>query len=367
MTDYILMLAVPFAVAVFVHGASAVINVVISVVTCVSVTIFGKKVLKTDFQPKSPHSYVIGLSVALLLPVTVPWWMIILTALFAMGVCVLPFGTPDNAPFIPSASAICFATLCWPEEMFGFSDSGSALSEMLLYGNSIGENVVAVLEVLVGIVPSAMGTGCILALFGSLIFLVIRRPKDSLPVFTFLLAVCLMAALFPRVSTGRFISVIMELCSGMIFFGAVFFMSIPSIIPERILPRLLWGFAGGIICMLIRFVSPIEESSCFGFMIICAVSDWFNKLPLTSGEKKKIRDSEPFIETVSEPFTVVPDEILDEIPDMTEEEIAGQTEWKEKFTVEIPAAESLDAVIAEENSVTKQDSPFIIGGDGNEK
>ncbi len=368
MTDYVFMLSVPFAVAIFTYGVSAVFNVAISVFTCAFFTLLSKKFLKTEFPLKSPHSLVIGLSVALLLPATAPWWLLVLTSAFAMGVCVLPFGTPDNSPFIPSVAALCFATLCWNEDVYNYSKYGNSLGEMLLYGNSVDDNIVAVLEAIVGNVPSAMGTGCILALLGSLIFLVIRRWRDSLPVFSFILSACLMAIIFPRVATGRIISVVMELCSGMIFFGAIFFMSIPTFAPKRTLPKLLWGFVSGIVCMLIRYFSPLEESACFGFLIACAISDWFDNLPLTRKEKKAIRDLEPFVETVAETLTVVPDEILDKIPDISEEEIIQQSD-KFKVIIDdlpVPESESLDAVISEENTVTEQDSPFITGGDNNE-
>ncbi len=368
MTDYVYMLSVPLAVAIFTNGFSAVVTAAISVITCALLTFIGRELLKIEFTPKSAHSFVIGVSVAMLLPAASPWWMTVLTAAFAMGVCVLPFGIPENSPFSPPVAAICFATLCWPEYIYNYSETGSSLGEMLLYGNSIDRNIVAILEALVGNVPSAMGTGCILALVGTLIFLVIRRPKDSIPVFSFLLTVVLIAIIFPRVSTGRLISVIMELCSGMIFFGAIFVMSVPEFSPKRIPSKLVWGIAGGIICMLIRYVSPLQESACFGFLIICAISDSFDKLPLTHKEKRAIQEREPFTEIATDNVTVVPDEILSEIPDMTVEEIAMQEEKFEVTITDIPIMEldNLDTVISTENTVSEQISPFISGGDGNE-
>jgi Na+-translocating ferredoxin:NAD+ oxidoreductase RnfD subunit len=365
--DTLLMLCVPFAVAIFTHGFVAVFNSAISIITCLIFTNIGKKFLQSEFPPKSPHSYIIGLSVSLLLPATAPWWMTILTAAFAMGVCVLPFGSPEKTPFIPSATALCFATLCWPEEIFSYSPIGDSLGQMLLYGNSINKNLVGILETLVGNVPSAMGTGCILALIGVFVFLVLRKPKDSLATTCFILAVGVMAALFPRISTGKTISVIMELCSGMILFGAIFFISSNIIAPKRTISKAVWGFASGIICMLIRYVAPFEESACFGFVIACAISDYFDNLPLTRKEKKHIKELEPYTEIEIVP-SVVPEEILQEIPDLftvtipeLTEEIENNTE--EKISYE---SESLETVISEENTVTDNDAPFIMGGDGNE-
>lgn len=358
--DTILMLCVPLAVGIFTHGFVAVFNTLLAIITCRLFTGFGKKFLHSEFPLKSPHSYIIGTSVALLLPATAPWWMIILTSAFAMGVCVLPFGSPEKSPFIPSATALCFAMLCWPEEIFNYSSTGDSVGQMLLYGNSINKNLVGVLEALVGNVPSALGTGCILALVGVLIFLIIRRPEDSLGTVFFILAVGIMASLFPRISTGRVLSVIMELSSGMITFGAVFFISSPVFAPKRTISKAVWGFVSGIICMLIRYVSPFEEGACFGFVIACAISDYFDNLPLTFSEKKKIKDQELYIET-EKVTTLVPEEILDEIPDLFTVEIQeeGIEAKNELNTFE---SESLKDVIAEENAANISEAPFTMGG-----
>ena len=231
---------------------------------------------------------------------------------------------------------------------------------MLLYGNSINKNLVGVLEALVGNVPSAMGTGCILALVGVLIFLIIRRPKDSLGTIFFILAVGVMASLFPRISTGRVLSVIMELSSGMIAFGAVFFISSPVFAPKRTISKVVWGFVSGIICMLIRYASPFEESACFGFVIACAISDYFDNLPLTFSEKKKIKEQEIYIET-EKVTTLVPEEILDEIPDLFTVEIQEE-ETEAKNELNTFESESLKDVIAEENAANINEAPFTMGG-----
>ena len=362
------MLSVPVIAAVFNYGITAAFLIFLSAITCVICKKVGEKVLKTDFPSRDYSSIVIGITVALLLPATAPWWMFIFTTAFAYFVCVMPFGSSDNSPFIPSVAALCFATLCWGEQLFSYSQAGDSLAKMLLQGNSIGENIASVIEVLVGNIPSSMGTGCILALIGTLLYLTIRRTKDSIPTYTFILAVSIMALLFPRISSGRFISLIMELSSGMLLFGAIFFMSYPSIMPKRTLPRILWGFVSGIICMLIRYVSPIEESAPFGILIACAISDFFDKLPLTKKEKQAITEEEKEIEIVEAPvITVVPEEILSEIPDVEVTEEEKESEENTEETEEIPTeAESLEAVISEENTITETDAPFITGGESDE-
>lgn len=366
MTDYSIMLAAPMLVGIFNHGIRVLVAVFLGVLTCAICGKVAEKILKVKFPLRDFSPFFLGACTALLLPVTAPWWVIVAASAFAMVVCVVPFGAANNAPFVPPAAAFCFAVLCWNDIIFDYSETGSSVTSLLSQGNSIGESIAAVLEVLVGNVPSAMGTGSALALFGALIFLIIRRPKDSISSLTFILAVAVMALLFPRVGTGRFISLIMELCGGMMLFSAVFFMSYPSILPTRLMPRAVWGAVSGIICMLVRYVGAFEETAVFGILIACAIADFFDKLPLTKKEKKLLVKEEEFVE-IPVP-TVVPDEVLSEIPDISVEEIIEQTEEAEEETeiLVVTESESLEDVISEENDVTVEDSPFIAGGDGNE-
>ncbi len=361
--DYAIMLSALLIFAISKNGVSALALSLISVITSTLFVRLGEKLLKIDFSSRFLTPIVIGLSVALMLPATAPWWIFVFASAFAVLVCVLPFGSPEKSPFVPASVAICFAILCWKEEVFSYAGADASITELLSQNISMGDNVASVFEVLIGNVPSAMGTGCALILLGALVFIVIRRPKDSVPVLTFLLAVIVMSILFPRVGTGRFISLIMELCGGMLLFGAVFFISTPSVMPQRMIARIVWGFTGGVICMIIRYIGAVEESACFGILITCAISDFFDKLPLTKKEKSQLQEEEIPVEI---PITVVPDEVLEEIPDIPEEitEETTETEVNEEIQEETPVqeAESLEEVISEENTVTDQQAPFVIGG-----
>ena len=368
MLDYAIMLTAPLIVAVLHHGIRAILIVLISVVVCSVCRRIGDVVLKTEHSSRDFSNLVIGVTFALLLPPTATWWMVVFGAIFAIVVCVLPFGKTDKSPFVPAAAAISFVTLCWPERMFTYSEgAGMSLSKMLSQGNSIGNNAVAILEVFTGALPSAMGAGCIFALVGALIFITIRRPKDTVPAFAFLLAVVVMALIFPRVSTGRLLSVVMELSGGEVFFGAVFFMTYPSILPKSQKARALWGFCSGVACMLMRYFGSLEESMCFGILIACATTDLADRFFAIKNEKKKVAETEvaPVVEVIE---TVVPEEVLKEIPDVEEtEEIIEETPIEE-IVEETPVqeSESLHDVIEEENTVTETQAPFMTGGDSDE-
>ena len=116
--------------------------------------------------------------------------------------------------------------------------------------------------------------------------------------------------------------------------------------------------------MIIRYIGTVEESACFGILITCAISDFFDKLPLTKKEKSQIVVEEIIAPEL--PVTVVPDEVLEEIPDIPEETTEEITESEIVTEVEeetpVQEAESLEEVISEENTVTETEAPFVIGG-----
>ena len=370
--DYSLMLLAVMVSAYFIHGMRVIYLSAISGGSSFIFRLLGEKIVHTKRSAKDFASFVAGVSVAMLLPITAPWWMALVGGFFASVICIVPFGSVLKTPFVPATASICFLILCWSDEMFLYSETEAlSLSKMLIQGNSIVKNPIAIMGALTGSYPSAIGTGSVLILIGALIYLTFRRPKDTISAYTFLLTVMVFALLFPRVSAGRFMSLVMELCSGMLLFSAVFFMTYPSILPERNISRALWGVASGIICMLIRYFGFFEESVCFGILISHAIFGFFDSIPLTKGEKAKIVSSPLYTGENEQQETpqakIVPKEILEEIPDVKEDNKEDLTEEQNDENVDVPPAEdSLEQVIEGENTIVSDDLPFQKGGNDNE-
>ena len=92
MIDYAIMLTAPFLVAVLYHGLRAILLVLISIVTCTICRRIGEKVLNCEFSSRDFSNWIIGVTFALLLPSTATWLMVVFGSIFAIVVCVLPFG-----------------------------------------------------------------------------------------------------------------------------------------------------------------------------------------------------------------------------------------------------------------------------------
>lgn len=372
MLSYTCLLSALATVSVYSYGVRALVIILISVVTSTVCKKICEEISKSDYPHSDLSGLVTGLMIALLMPVSVPLYIPLFMSVFAVLVCMLPFGTAKNSPFVPAAASFCFAALCFGEKVFAhpyLSDgvfqaekTGASLTSLLLSGTSIKLNSAVVLKIITGQMPSGLGTGFVIMLFGALVYLLIRHPKNAIPPIAFLLTSALVSLIFPRIRAGALTSLTMEMCGGMLLFSAVFFMSYPSVIPSRLLPSIVWGAVSGIVCMAFRHFGKTEDSIVFGILIMNATASLFDELPLTRLEKKKIDDNTPYEET-AEAVGVVPEEILNKIPDISDEEIIAQDEPSSEETA---PAEDLHTAFNAENEIDETESPFASGGDGNE-
>lgn len=372
------MLSAVSVLSMYTYGLRSFVIILISVLTAVTCKKIGEELLKSDYPGGDLSGAVIGLMLALMLPSSVPYYVPFFGALFAVAVCLLPFGTAKNSPFVPAAAAMCFLTVCFGDKVFSYPQivngitiaekTGISITNLLASGTSVKLNSAVVLEIFTGQMPSAMGTGFIIMLLGALVFLLIRFPKNALPAIMFLASSSVFAMVLPRVSTGALTSLTMEICGGSLMFCAVFFMTYPSVVPTRLFSSLVWGAVSGLVCMAFRYFGKYEDSLIFGILLMNGTAGLFDELPLTKFEKKKMDDEVPFEDT-TENKSLVPEAVLSEIPDITEEEIQLQDDGRnDEADGEPIAQEDLHTAFNAENEIDETSrAPFAVGGDGDER
>lgn len=307
MLDRLLMLAAPAVMAWYAYGERAVRLMVISVLTAVVCEAVGHRVLKTVPTPRDMFAVTVGLTTALCLPAAAPFWLVMLASSFAVLAAELPFGNARSLLFSPTAAGLAFVTVCLPEYVFAYSvlpdagkspavfgsaefTAGTSLSKMLAGGTSMGGSLVNYMDILTGNLPSAMGTGCVIALLGALLFLAVRRPKGFTAAIACLLSAAMFAFAFPRITTGRLQSVFMELSGGLLLFTALFLLPEESLLPNRFWGRVLYGACAGLFCMLFRTFGEFEEGAVFAVLLVNALRAAFEKLPYTKREKQQLSE-----------------------------------------------------------------------------
>lgn len=297
--DMLAILILPCISSWYFYGAAALALITVSVITAIICEFFGRIVLDQESTLGDLSAIVHGIILALMLPANAPIWLAAIGSSFTVIAAKLPFGRTETLPFSPPAAGMAFLTICFPDLIFDYpaiqasallsGSNGSSLAYLLSQNTSISLSSVKAIDIFTGNYPSPMGAGCIIVLFGSALYMIIRRTKLFISVAGFFAGVALMALCFPRVS-GLLSSVVLELAAGYMIFAALFLLTEQGTQPSNNISRLLYGLFGGITCMLMRRFGAFEECACFGILIINAVwnaADRYLVKLLSHMQKKK--------------------------------------------------------------------------------
>lgn len=275
--DYLLMLIAPVAAAYYYSGTRALLVILASVGSAVFCDFTGGLLFYNRMLTKDLCAIFTGITIALMMPADIPYYIPAIASAFAIIVVKIPFGGSMKAPVVPAAAGFAFASICFPSQVFSFSTSatsatgqfvsGVSLAGMLQKSSSMHLDPISVSDILTGSVSGPMGTTCAVVLLGCAAFLLLRRPRAFVGVCGFLVSCSIMSLVFPRVNTGAAASLIMELCSGSLLFSAVFFITDPATAPKKPLHALIYGAYAGILCMLTRYYGIYEEGVCFAIII----------------------------------------------------------------------------------------------------
>lgn len=305
-----LIMMIPLLIAgTYINGIDAVRLAFFGVLGAILSEVIACKILGKDNALRDLSAISAGLAISLMLPASAPGYLALFGSVFAVVVAKVPFGSARRAPFVPAAAGFAFLSLCFPKMVFAYGEPGglsaasilstsenfvkaTSFGEMLTYGKSISLNPLEIIAILTGKNPGPMGTTCMLAMIGIAIYLLCKSRKRFLVSFSCLFACALMAMIFPRINSGAFTSLTMELSAGSLVFSALVLLPDPATAPRKTVHSIIYGFSAGIICMLLRYFGRYENDACFGILIVNAfapaVTDAYNLLTEYLREKKII-------------------------------------------------------------------------------
>lgn len=309
--DTIIMMAPLLIAGCYLNGYNALRVAFWGIFSAVISEFAACKIMKKDSTVGDLSAAATGLAISLMLPAVCPSYVPIIGSAFAVLVAKIPFGGARRAPFVPAAAGFAFLCVCFPEAVFTYAPitvgtasplfgsenfiSATSFGEMLSYGKSVNLNELEIYSILGGVNPGPMGTTCMVALIGSAVYLLAKRPKKLAVSLSFIFACTVMAALFPRVNAGVLTSIFMELSSGTLVFAALILVHNPVSAPRKLLPSMLYGFCAGIVCMLIRYFGKYNEGACFSILIMNAVapavSDYYELIKRNLGERKALKQA----------------------------------------------------------------------------
>ena len=289
MANVLLALVPLYVIGVFYYGPRLLICALYAIISCFVADVFCIKLKKESLKPFDVSSIITACILTLLLPASVPYWLIIIASVTSIVVAKHPFGGFGNNIFNPAAVGFAFVSICWPQKVFTYpapfnhlplsSDITAPLFSGindLLKLNSIP--TVHKLDVLMGKVAGPAGTTAILVLLAVALFLIIRKTINWKITFICLASCAAFAYAFPRIDVGRLNSVFFELCSGILLFGSIFMATDPGTIPQNKISQIFYGFFLGIFTMLFRYFGSTQGSFAFALIIANAISPTLDRI-----------------------------------------------------------------------------------------
>ncbi|MDR1003647.1 MAG: RnfABCDGE type electron transport complex subunit D [Prevotellaceae bacterium] len=283
-----------FLVSLYVFGRGALIVTATSVVACLFFEwCIGKYLLKRQATSITDGSAVItGVLLAFNLPSNLPIWIIILGALFAIGVGKMSFGGLGCNPFNPALVGRVFLLLSFPVQMTSWPLAGQtaytdaqtgatplALMKQLLYSSNpeaVADKLPDTLHMLLGYVGGSLGEVSALALLLGLAYMLVRKIITwHIPV-SILLTVFVFSGIMHWVDPLHYASPLLQLLSGGLLLGAIFMATDYVTSPMSKKGMLIYGVCIGLLTVIIRLFGAYPEGMSFAILIMNAFTPLIN-------------------------------------------------------------------------------------------
>jgi electron transport complex protein RnfD len=283
-----ILAALPAAiVGIAYYGVPALGVISLAISTAIMWELLLNRAMRKPFTIGNGNAALIGLLLAMVLPASVPWWIVLIGTFLAIVIGMQIFGGIGANPFNPVALAFAILMVSYKNHLdfdtglanftLSFSSSTDPLAALKAFGPSAAENLSAI-DLLLGKQVGALGSTCGLALVLGGLYLIIRgfiRWEISI---SFLAGIFVTAALFNLADPTRFAPPVFHLLTGFTLIGAFFLATETSSSPVNFIPMLLYGALGGIMTVLIRNIGAYVDGVIFAILLINLINPLVDKI-----------------------------------------------------------------------------------------
>ena len=282
-----------FLVSLYFFGLGALIVTATSVAACLFFECaIGKFLMKKETTTICDGSAVItGVLLAFNLPSNLPIWIIILGALFAIGVGKMSFGGLGNNPFNPALAGRVFLLLSFPVQMTSwpvvgqltaYTDATTAATPLNLMKQIAGGNLEALkdlpssFDLLIGNNGGCLGEVSALALLLGLAYMLWKKIITWHIPISILATVFVFSGIMHLVDPELYVSPVLQLLTGGLMLGAIFMATDYVTSPMSKKGMLIYGVCIGLLTVIIRLFGAYPEGMSFAILIMNAFTPLIN-------------------------------------------------------------------------------------------
>lgn len=292
---YAVLLALVPAVLVSLvsFGLGALIVLIVSILSCCLYEwLITRYLLHQAPTLRDGSALLTGLLLGMNLPSSLPWWIICIGALIAIGVGKMSFGGLGGNIFNPALVGRVFLLIAypapmtlWPEagQLLHYTDATTAATPLsIAKGIASGANglswsdLPSSSQLLLGLHGGSLGEISALALLIGLVYLLWRRIITWHIPISILVTAGLCSGLMHLIDPMRYASPLVHLLSGGMLLGAIFMATdyVTSPLSQR--GQLLYGALIGLLTILIRLFGSYPEGMSFAILIMNAFTPLIN-------------------------------------------------------------------------------------------
>lgn len=310
MLDVIIALLPASLVAIFFAGLSALSVFVVSIVTCVATEYVIQRFMRRGPSTVGDLSALLtAILLALNLPPSSPWWMVMIGAVVAIGIAKMTFGGLGNNLFNPALVGRVVLLISFPVLMTDWSMpysifyhpadavSGATplgiIKEGLLQGLTIdqlnAQYNLSYWYLLFGKISGSMGEASAVALLLGFVYLLIRKViRPHIPI-TIFVTIALFTGILWWVDPQHYADPLFHLLTGGVLIGAIFMATDYVTSPMSVKGMVIFGVGIGVITVLIRVWGAYPEGVSFAILIMNATVPLLNMYckPKRYGEELK--------------------------------------------------------------------------------
>jgi Na+-translocating ferredoxin:NAD+ oxidoreductase subunit D len=296
-------------VSVYFFGIGALMVTLISIASCLAFEyLIQKYLMKTGPSITDGSALVTGLLLAFNLPSNLPWWIIVIGSLVAIGVGKMTFGGLGNNPFNPALVGRVFLFISFPVQMTSwptpvasrmqYTDAVTGPTPLGILKEGLSAEITApqlmeqipgYMEMFMGHMRGSLGEMSALALLAGGIYMLSRRIITWHIPGSILLSVLVFTGILWLVNPYDNADPLFHLISGGLILGA-FYMA-TDYVTSPMTPAGMWifGIGIGVITVAIRVYGAYPEGVSFAILIMNSFVPLINKYvkPARFGEEVK--------------------------------------------------------------------------------
>jgi Na+-translocating ferredoxin:NAD+ oxidoreductase subunit D len=286
-----------FLFTLYVFGIGALIVTAISIASCaLTEALIQKFIMRNKISLSDGSAVVTGLLLAFNLPSNLPWWMVILGAVFAIGIAKMVYGGLGNNPFNPALVGRVFLLISFPVQMtswplplssrLNYLDAATGatplgiLKEAVRNGQAVSDVMQQIpghMQMFMGQMGGSLGEVSALCLIIGFIWLLYKK------IITWHIPVSMVATIY--VFTGILWLLdpagnappMFHILTGGVMLGAIYMATDLVTSPMTKTGMIIYAVGIGLITVVIRVYGAYPEGVSFAILIMNAFVPLINK------------------------------------------------------------------------------------------